>query len=448
MGEISETLRDIADLLETVATVGTSETDYEITNLTPCPNDVLATDSVSVELGVRIPFLRNEDAAAQLALTPQEVQLNDDGSLHVGLTITASSDRQDSGEKSVTTPLTTEDSESSQSAGAQTPTASNRGSATSYAADPNSPSKSPSKGASNEASDPSGEDTGATTDESADSPAYRDPALLEAVYEDYDTFAEMTDALDVDVTPQTVRRYMIKYGIHEPASTTGSRTAETLLAAEPESVSSAVRDRTQQGTDSTSATEDSPTSQQTPTDTSAATNGHRATTNGRPESDSAAAEDSDTSQTTAPTESTSPSETSGASVSGSVPETSASASGANALPTESSDDDQRELDDTGDADAEANAIDGDSVDDESDEDVMDVDVDLPDHLTLADIKTTVQNAQTLYEAQQQLDLARNEAQDLLQELDLLDFVHGRLTTRDLVDRTLDDVNQRLQSTAR
>lgn len=44
---------------------------------------------------------------------------------------------------------------------------------------------------------------------------YRDPDRLREVYEEYETFAEMRDALEVDVTPQTVRRHMIKHDIHE-----------------------------------------------------------------------------------------------------------------------------------------------------------------------------------------------------------------------------------------
>ncbi|WP_435181172.1 hypothetical protein [Halorussus sp. AFM4] len=49
-------------------------------------------------------------------------------------------------------------------------------------------------------------------------PAYKDPDALRAVYEEYDTFTEMTEALGVDVTSETVRRYMVKYDIHDPAA--------------------------------------------------------------------------------------------------------------------------------------------------------------------------------------------------------------------------------------
>lgn len=49
-----------------------------------------------------------------------------------------------------------------------------------------------------------------------DAPAYRDPDVLREVYAEYDSFTEMTEALGVDVAPQTVRRNMIKHGIHDP----------------------------------------------------------------------------------------------------------------------------------------------------------------------------------------------------------------------------------------
>ena len=47
-------------------------------------------------------------------------------------------------------------------------------------------------------------------------PPFRNPELLAEVYESCDTFAEMTDAIGMDVTAETVRRYMIDYGIHQP----------------------------------------------------------------------------------------------------------------------------------------------------------------------------------------------------------------------------------------
>lgn len=49
-------------------------------------------------------------------------------------------------------------------------------------------------------------------------PPFRDHDLLRSVYDSCDTFAEMTEAIGMDVTAETVRRYMIDAGIHEPAS--------------------------------------------------------------------------------------------------------------------------------------------------------------------------------------------------------------------------------------
>lgn len=52
---------------------------------------------------------------------------------------------------------------------------------------------------------------------SDNNPQYQDPQRLQAVYESNETFEEMKEALGVDVTAQTVRGYMIEYGIHTPS---------------------------------------------------------------------------------------------------------------------------------------------------------------------------------------------------------------------------------------
>ena len=67
--------------------------------------------------------------------------------------------------------------------------------------------------------DDPGEDAGAPEHgRDRDRPPFEDPELLAEVYEANDTFAEMVDALGMDVTPETVRRYMIDHGIHQPDS--------------------------------------------------------------------------------------------------------------------------------------------------------------------------------------------------------------------------------------
>jgi len=75
-----------------------------------------------------------------------------------------------------------------------------------------------------DARDTLGERTDADADEESetvgaserDVPPFKDPDLLAEVYDACETFAEMADTLEMDVTAETVRRYMIDYDIHEP----------------------------------------------------------------------------------------------------------------------------------------------------------------------------------------------------------------------------------------
>ena len=64
--------------------------------------------------------------------------------------------------------------------------------------------------------DDAGERGSVSSPSTRDVPPFRDPDLLAEVYDSCETFAEMTDALGMDVTSETVRRYMIEHGIHEP----------------------------------------------------------------------------------------------------------------------------------------------------------------------------------------------------------------------------------------
>lgn len=70
--------------------------------------------------------------------------------------------------------------------------------------------------------------------EAPDSNLHRDPEALRTVYKKYDTFSEMTKALGADVTPETVRRNMVKHGIHDPddspsSTVPSSSTGNSLL---------------------------------------------------------------------------------------------------------------------------------------------------------------------------------------------------------------------------
>lgn len=82
---------------------------------------------------------------------------------------------------------------------------------------------------------PAADDADGQASASATVPAYKDPDALRAVYEQHDTFPEMTDALGVGVTAETVRRHMIKHDIHNPADATPQSYVDA--AARGESVS-------------------------------------------------------------------------------------------------------------------------------------------------------------------------------------------------------------------
>lgn len=83
-----------------------------------------------------------------------------------------------------------------------------------------------------------------------DRPQYQDPERLAAVYDETATFEEMRDELGVDVTAQTVRKYMIKHGIHEPEPRP-DRLLETIRASELELMNSEYDDQPEETDPST-----------------------------------------------------------------------------------------------------------------------------------------------------------------------------------------------------
>jgi hypothetical protein len=67
---------------------------------------------------------------------------------------------------------------------------------------------------------------------SEDVPPYDDTPYLHELYDSCDTFAEMSDRIPMDVAAETVRRYMIEAGIHDPSTydTAGAGTDESNTA--------------------------------------------------------------------------------------------------------------------------------------------------------------------------------------------------------------------------
>jgi hypothetical protein len=74
---------------------------------------------------------------------------------------------------------------------------------------------------------PPAESLAAVRDESV--PPYEDTAYLQALYDACETFEEMSRLIEMDVVAETVRRYMIEAGVHDPQSydTVGPATEES-----------------------------------------------------------------------------------------------------------------------------------------------------------------------------------------------------------------------------
>lgn len=73
-------------------------------------------------------------------------------------------------------------------------------------------------------------DSPAVRDESL--PPYEDTAYLEWLYESCDTFDEMSRRIEMDVSAETVRRYTIEAGVHDPTSYETSADEESTSTAD------------------------------------------------------------------------------------------------------------------------------------------------------------------------------------------------------------------------
>jgi hypothetical protein len=70
-----------------------------------------------------------------------------------------------------------------------------------------------------------------SADHDTDVPLFRDTERLSEIYASCETFEEMADAVEMDVSDETVRRYMIRHDIHDPDS---YDTGEADSGTEPE----------------------------------------------------------------------------------------------------------------------------------------------------------------------------------------------------------------------
>ena len=169
----STPFQECAALLDEIESTG-----VEVLAITPQEENLLEEGSVTIDLSLGVPFLDDIETNG-VEIVSQNMDALTEGTLTVDL--------------SVRVPL--DDEPTDQSAETQ-----------SEADLPQNESEKEIK------SDGSG------TPQQTPPKPHRDPDPLRNVYEAYETFAEMTDALDTDVTPETVRMNMIKQEIHEPAS--------------------------------------------------------------------------------------------------------------------------------------------------------------------------------------------------------------------------------------
>jgi hypothetical protein len=240
-------------------------------------------------------------------------------------------------------------------------------------------------------------------DGGADEALHCDPDVLAEVYEEYETFAEMTEALDVDVGPQAVRKQMIRHGIHSP----GGPTASVAVSPSNASGNGTVDDV---GADA-DADESAP-------------------------ADDPATEDAESQEST---------------VSADGGSSAAAANGvAETLPSNPGNGGDAEArtngTDSTPADADADDAAGENADAETVDEQL-PDLDLPDPLSVDDLLTAVEDATTLYDVQRALDLDRDTARDILKEYDLLDLVCGRAATVSEREELKAEIHERLQRAA-
>ena len=487
MSGTGRAFRSLAASLETIETDATVGTNADITTVTS-PGGNLLDDRIDVEFEVRVPVIDPAAVSDGVEVEPQEVAFDSDGTLVASFlaTITRSLDAAENETESVAavgderpngeTGVAFDDEGGSapdggrdvdsdshrrqQPAGESDPTEAADGSSPvddGTSDDEGEPERNSSAererktDAGNEQSDAAADVASADGEPGSrpgDSPAYRDPDRLREVYDACETFAEMTEALDVDVTPQTVRRYMIKHRIHEP--TTRSRTASVLQNCSPDSISTATEAASDEAStfdeeqpsaeasaskelpdhDAEMAGDETNEGERTvPSDGGIRNEG--TPTGRRPSARQSGSSDVERAEGDARSNATASSDDA------KDPESTADG-------TETPASEARSGDDAAEP-AEERTSDGDDLS-ELDERTLVERVELPDHLSLDDVKDVVSRSKTLYDAQRQLELDRDQTRQLLQELNLLNLVHGRLSKRHLERRTIDEINRRIRST--
>ena len=230
-------------------------------------------------------------------------------------------------------------------------------------------------------------------------PKYKDPEALRDVYDRFETFEDMTNELDVDVSPSTVRRHMIKCGIHVPEPMYEDTANEPETVEEEKALGDAPVEEPTSSDAEDGSSSDHDTSPSDPVDADVPT------TTTREEATNSTRQPEEESTPTHPGEESTATQ-----------------------PDEGNDDETPpEL-------LEARL--------ESNPAVTDG-IGLPEHLTLDDMIEIVRTSETLFEARRQMDVDPACARRVLNALDLMEFVTGRVATKAERDVSKDVIADRI-----
>ena len=325
----SNSFKELSEVLAQLESAGTTVQHAEM------DQELLNTESeVTAELAVTVPILTDDDMRESVSIDATNAAI-EDGEVAVDLTVTVSTDG------------------SKRTAHAGTP--------------PETPAT-----------------TGGQSDAETD-PTYKNPDALRAVYEQYSSFPKMTEALGVDVTSETVRRHMIKYGIHDPNDTR----PKSYMAAKTPDQTDDHTDTDKSHNPATASTETTATEETDPKTSVVTTDGHTDTSSGV--SDEVATQEP----------------TSAITDGGNIPVD---------CPTE-----QPQF-----ATMQVRDVLAESATQQYGDPTVSSDIEFPETLTVAELADAINQSQTLHEVTQHIGVDRSTVKQFLQEFDLIDFVSHRL----------------------
>ncbi|TKX52850.1 hypothetical protein EXE42_15210 [Halorubrum sp. SP3] len=240
------------------------------------------------------------------------------------------------------------------------------------------------------------------------------------MYDPEATFPEMTDALGVDVTPQTVRKYMIEHGIHEPTSRTSDTLTETHV--DGEEVTSA---EIQSEHDAKTPDPETGESQPTSAETAPANEAHSQPSGGDTREDDTSAPETSTPERPDTATELVESEESGATASAHTDDdktvtTEAQTSGNEAADTTADPPDEA---------ARATSTTTSTATDGGTQPTLSAveSLELPGEVSVAELVSVLTDSRTVYEVRRGLGVDDTQTRTILRQYDLIDLVTGRIT---------------------